>query len=119
MFFLSLATRADRRGLIDELRAAYHLSIERSYCLLTISKLAYYYKPIKRPEEAEIKTYLSTLAEHYKRWGFDKMMLHVKLDNKPWNHKRVYRLYCELGLNIRIKPRKLNRKAKQSYWFSH
>jgi len=34
------------------------------------------------------------------------MMLKIKLENKPWNHKRVYRVYCKLSLNIRIKPKK-------------
>jgi len=40
------------------------------------------------------------------------MMLKAKLDNKPWNHKRVYRIYCDLGLNIRIKPRKRTPKGE-------
>lgn len=30
----------------------------------------------------------------------------LKLESCGWNHKRVYRIYCELGLNIRVKPRK-------------
>jgi len=54
----------------------------------------------------EIGNYLKLLAQEHKRWGFDKMMLKAKIDDKPWNHKHVYRIYCDLGLNIRIKPRK-------------
>jgi putative transposase len=54
----------------------------------------------------EIERYLKALAQEHKRWGFDKMMLKAKADSKHWNHKRVYRVYCHLGLNIRIKPRK-------------
>lgn len=73
---------------------------------MSISKKSYYYKPKKSVDDGEIKTYLLSLAMEHKRWGFDKMMDKAKMDNKPWNHKRVYRLYCELKLNIRIKPRK-------------
>ncbi len=73
---------------------------------MAVSKTAYYYRSKKRVGDAEIEVCLKKLADDHKRWGFDKMMMRFKMDEKPWNHKRVYRIYCELGLNLRIKPRK-------------
>lgn len=73
---------------------------------MSISKTAYYYQPKKREGDEQIEFFLKSLADSHKRWGFDKMMLKAKSEKKPWNHKRVYRIYCELGLNIRVKPRK-------------
>ena len=34
------------------------------------------------------------------------------VQGRPWNHKRVYRIYRELELNLRIKPRKRLRRDK-------
>lgn len=73
---------------------------------MSVSKTAYYHKSKKRAGDTEIEVYLKALVKAHSRWGFDKMMAKIKLENKEWNHKRVYRIYCELGLNIRVKPRK-------------
>lgn len=73
---------------------------------MSVSKASYYYKPKKRAGDTEIAAYLKNLAQAHKRWGFDKMMMRIKMDDKPWNHKRVYRIYCDLRLNLRVKPRK-------------
>lgn len=55
---------------------------------------------------------LKELAEAHLRWGFDKMMTKIKELNCGWNHKRVYRIYCELKLNLRKKPKKRIPKGK-------
>ena len=49
---------------------------------------------------------LKALATQYTDYGFDKLFEMLKAKGHPYNHKRVYRLYCELSLNIRVKPKK-------------
>ena len=82
------------------------MSLTRSCRLVSISKTAYYHKSKKQTEDGDIVSCLKALATAHPRWGFDKMMAKIKLKNTGWNHKRVYRIYCEQGLNIRVKPRK-------------
>lgn len=88
------------------MKIQYGISVNRACRLTSVSKTTYYYKPVKHAADLEIENYLQILADKHKRWGFDKMMLKVKAEMKPWNHKRVHRIYCKLGLNKRLKPRK-------------
>lgn len=47
------------------------------------------------------------LTTAFKDWGFGLCFLHLRnVRGFGWNHKRVYRLYRELELSLRIKPRK-------------
>jgi putative transposase len=43
---------------------------------------------------------LNGIVERNGRWGFWKCVDRSRLDGRPWNHKRVWRVYCELGLSI-------------------
>lgn len=54
----------------------------------------------------EITEILMRLSDSHKRWGFGLMFRWLRRQGYSWNHKRVYKIYCELALNIRIKPKK-------------
>ena len=50
--------------------------------------------------------WLVALTTANKTWGFGLCFLHLRnVKGFGWNHKRVYRIYRELELNMRIKPR--------------
>ena len=49
---------------------------------------------------------LKELAEKQMTWGIDKMTDFIRQEHPEWNHKRIRRIYCELGLNLRVKRKK-------------
>lgn len=78
-----------------------------------ISQTCYRYEAILSDENAEIAEWLLRLTECHKRWGFGLCFLYLRnVRGFKWNHKRVYRIYCELELNLRIKPRKRLKRDK-------
>lgn len=56
------------------------------------------------------------LTGRHSTWGFKLCFLYLRnVRGFGWNHKCVYRIYCELALNLRIKPRKrLYRKKPEA-----
>lgn len=84
---------------------SYEVSERRACGLLGVSRTAYRYKP-KRTDDSEIEDVLHRLVERWPRWGFDKMRQWMKMQEYGWNHKRIYRVYRKLGLNMRVKPKK-------------
>jgi putative transposase len=51
---------------------------------------------------------LGALVEQHGRWGFWKCFDRLHLDGRPWNHKRVHRVYCAMRLNL---PRRTKRRV--------
>ncbi len=78
-----------------------------------VSETCFRYGPKLRAENEQISDLLTGLTDARKPWGFGLCFLHLRnVKGHPWNHKRVYRIYCELELNLRIKPRKRLKRDK-------
>ena len=78
----------------------------RACDLFGVSRTAQRYHRVIDEEQKDISEVLIRLAESHKRWGFGLMFRWLRKNGYHWNHKRVYRIYCELALNLRIKPKK-------------
>ena len=83
------------------------LSIRSSCKVFTISETCYRYQPKLNDENMVIADWLLGLTGRQRNWGFQLCFLYLRnVKGYKWNHKRVYRIYKELELNLRIKPRK-------------
>ena len=59
-------------------------------------------------------TALQELATAHPTYGFRKLFAYLRRAGHGWNHKRVYRIYCQLKMNKRRKgKRRLPQRIKQ------
>ena len=70
-----------------------------------MSKSVFYYTPLPKDDKA-IEEALQEKAEKYSEEGFWMAYERLRKEGKPWNHKRVYRVYKNLGLTLRLKVKK-------------
>jgi len=82
-------------------------SIRHACQTFSVSETCYRYQAKASEENGRIADWLVRLTTAYRDWGFGLCFLHLRnVKGFGWNHKRVYRIYRELELNLRIKPRK-------------
>ena len=71
-----------------------------------LSETCYRYTRKLDDENAAITELLVGLTQARRTWGFGLCFLYLRnVKGHAWNHKRVYRIYRDLELNMRIKPR--------------
>lgn len=93
--------------MAKEARAQYELSIRVACETFGISETCFRYQPKLSDENAEIADWLVRLTHNQRNWGFGLCFYYLRnVKGFAWNHKRVYRIYRELELNLRIKPKK-------------
>lgn len=89
------------------------LSIRLACECLSISETCYRYRSRLSGENAQIADWLLRLTDTYRRWGFGLCYFYLRnVKGYRWNHKRVYRIYRELELNLRIQPRRRLKREK-------
>jgi putative transposase len=94
-------------------RQRYGVSVRFVCHCLDISVATYYYKPRLSAANQQVADWLLRLTTANKRWGFGLCYLYLRnVKGFGWNHKRIYRIYRELELNLRIKPRRRIKRDK-------
>jgi putative transposase len=84
-----------------------HIAVRMACWLFSISETCYRYEPKLNEENRVIADWLVRLTQNNRNWGFGLCFLYLRnVKGFCWNHKRVYRVYKELELNLRIKPKK-------------
>lgn len=69
---------------------------------------ATYYRPLTNwaQRDAPVIAALTSLRATKPRWGFWKYVGWLRHTGQPWNHKRLWRVYCHLRLNLPRRTKK-------------
>ena len=97
---------------MTELIESYRVSEKRACQVIQICRTAYRYRST-RDEQVPLRLRIDEIAKVMVRYGYKR--IHVLLRREGWrvNHKRVYRIYCEEELNLRVKKPKRRCSAAQ------
>lgn len=60
----------------------------------------------KRDEQAALRMRIREIAAVRVRYGYKRIYVLLRREGWQINHKRVYRIYCEEGLNLRVKTKR-------------
>ena len=91
-------TVSARRELADYATTVHKASERRACRLLGLSRSVRRYQA-KRPDDGPIIDALTELVDKHPRFGFRKLFVLLRKVGHPWNHKRVWRVYCQMKLN--------------------
>lgn len=103
---------AARRDAARHLRAKHDISWRRAARILRLHRSTLAYRPASRRSEA-LRGRLRELATEYPRYGYRMLTDKLRQEGTHANHKRVYRVYREEGLQLPKRRRKRIRSAKR------
>ena len=84
----------------------YHMSERHACRLIGLARSTHRYRERKAGRDAELRQRLKDLAAKRMRFGYRRLTAMLVREGVEVNHKRVYRLYREEGLVMRIRHRR-------------
>ncbi len=104
----------EKKQAVSYLVEEHQLSIRQACEALRISRSSYSYNRVEK-DDIEVIRSLKKLVEDHPSIGFWKCYYRIRKQGNKWNHKRVYRVYTQMRLNIRRRAKKrLPARAKQT-----
>lgn len=98
--------------MTDEIIQEHNIAVSRACKIVKLVRSQYYYNSKK--DDTAVVDSLQELAFKHPSYGFRKLFAYLRKSGKPWNHKKVYRIYKLLKLNKKRKgKRRLPERVKQ------
>lgn len=88
----------------------YRISFRRACSLVSLSTSMYYYQRVDKDDRL-LAFRIREIAMSRVRYGFWRIYTLLRREGWKDNHKRIYRLYCQEGLNLRIRKKYRRRAA--------
>lgn len=82
------------------------MSVRRACAAVKLSRGAYYHCVEETSGDEEIVGVLNELVDAHPGWGFWKCYRWMRRHGHGWNHKRVWRVYCAMRLNLKRRAKK-------------
>jgi putative transposase len=91
---------------VSYVEVEYEISERHACRLMELGRSTHRYRARKTERDAALRTRLKELAVQRMRFGYRRLTAMLMREGIPANHKRVYRLYREEGLAMRIRQRR-------------
>jgi putative transposase len=93
--------------VVHWLISEHRISRAKACRIVGVSRSAYYKPTFDRTSrDAPVIDALNEIVARRTRWGFWKCFCRLRADGRGWNHKRVYRVYKAMKLNLKRKAKK-------------
>src|SRR5438309_10930286 len=97
---------AGLRAVVSYVEVEYQMSERHACRLMGLGRTTHRYRARKAERDSELRARLKKLAAKRMRFGYRRLTAMLVREGMPTNHKRVYRLYREEGLAMRIRQRR-------------